>query len=417
MSELEKQLKQIKNHSGKLAQLSGARRKSLLLQLARAILRNEKRILKANRNDCALLNDGSPLRERLELNPRRIEEMANSTNTVAKLPDPLNRTIATKILPNGLRLKKVTVPLGVIGVIYESRPNVTVDIAALALKSGNAVILKGGKECYETNNVLAAIIQNVLKKNRLPTHLVHLIDPAEDWKSTLLNARSYVDVIIPRGGQKLIEYVRKKSKIPVIETGAGVCHAFADRSCHIPSAIRIIVNGKTQRPSVCNSLDTLVIHSAICKPVLQALNKPLSKESVTILADAPSHAILKKYYPSQLLRRARSTDYGREFLSLRLAVKTVPSFTAGLKFVQKHTSGHSETILTANKIHAEIFFREIDAAVLYHNASTRFTDGGEFGFGAEVGVSTQKLHARGPMGAEALISYKWLIRGNGQIRT
>ena len=335
---------------------------------------------------------------------------------MAKLPDPSNRVLEQKKLANGLALRKVSVPLGTVAVIYESRPNVTVDIAALAFKSGNGVVLKGGTESYETNKQLVQIIKQVLAKSGFSWDLIYLINPADNWKKELFTARGLVDVIIPRGGTGLINFVRKNSEIPVIETGAGVCHTFVDEKFDLSIAAKIIVNAKTQRPAVCNSLDTLVVHKTAEKKLLSALAAKLSEFKVEIRADRPAFSILKKYYPGELLKLASASDFGHEFLSLVMSIRTVKTFAEGLEFVKAKTSHHSEAILTRDANHARTFLSEVDAAVVYHNASTRFTDGGEFGMGAEVGISTQKLHVRGPMGAEALTTSKWQAYGRGQTR-
>ncbi len=321
----------------------------------------------------------------------------------------------TRKRPNGLVIKKISVPLGVVGVIYESRPNVTVDLAVLALKTGNAIVLKGGKEAYSTNKVLVSIIHRALKKHGLSSDLVFLVDPASNWKKDLLNAHGLVDVLIPRGGQGLINWVRENSHLPIIETGAGVCHTFVD-NYDVKKSVDIIVNSKTQAPAVCNALDTLVVNHQMLKKLMPALAAPLAEWGVEIFADNDSYRALKNIYPAKLLHMAKPEHFGREFLSLKMSIKTVKNFAEGLAFVKKYTSGHSEAILTNNRRHSSAFLKQIDAAAVYHNASTRFTDGGEFGMGAEVGISTQKLHARGPMGLEALTSYKWIVEGNGQTR-
>jgi len=415
MDSLTVKLKKTKQASLQLAGLSFGDRNRLLRDVAKAISRNSKIILAANQKDLKAFGGDEPVRERLELNRKKIKGITKSIADVAVLPDPLNRILDVRKRPNGLRISKVSVPLGVLGVIYESRPNVTVDLAVLALKTGNAIVLKGGKEAYESNKILVFLIRQVLKKHKLPVEAVLLIDPKSDWKKDLLGAHGLVDVLIPRGSNSLINWVRKNSSLPVIETGAGVCHTFAD-DYNVKKSVDIIVNAKTRRPSVCNALDTFVVNKAIVKNLLRALAAPLAEYRVKIFADAPSYHVLKNIYPAELLQKAKPEHFGVEFLSLKMSIKTVNNFTEGLDFVKKHTSGHSEAILTNNKQHASIFLKEIDAAAVYRNASTYFTDGGQFGMGAEVGISTQKLHARGPMGLEALTSYKWVVEGTGQIR-
>jgi glutamate-5-semialdehyde dehydrogenase len=408
-------LKKTKQASVKLAGLLSGDRNRLLRHVAAAISKSTKRILAANQKDLKAFSGDESVRERLELNHKKIKGIIKSIIDVASLPDPLNQILDFRKRPNGLRISKISVPLGVLGVIYESRPNVTVDLAALALKTGNAVVLKGGREAYQSNKILVSLFHQVLKKHKLPVEAVLLVDPKSEWKKDLLGAHGLVDVLIPRGSNNLINWVRENSRLPVIETGAGVCHTFAD-DYNVKKSVDIVVNAKTRRPSVCNALDTLVINKPMVKKLLPALAAPLAEYRVTIFADAPSYQVLKNIYPAELLQKAGAEHFGVEFLSLKMSVKTVNNFTEGLNFVKAHTSGHSEAILTNNGHHAAIFLKEVDAAAVYRNASTYFTDGGQFGMGAEVGISTQKLHARGPMGLEALTSYKWVVEGSGQVR-
>ncbi len=416
MEKLTKQLHQTKQASRRLAETPAKIRNRLIVDFGRAMVKNQSQILRANRRDLLKFQGDLAMRERLELNPGKIKSIVQGLGQVVTLPDPIGQVLETKKLANHLLFKKISVPLGVVAVIYESRPNVTVDLAALAIKSGNALVLKGGKESFETNRVLVSIMRKVLMRLGLPGQLLLLVNPESDWTKVLLNAHGLLDVIIPRGGAGLIEFVRKNATIPVIETGAGVCHTFVDENYDVKRAVSIIVNAKTQRPSVCNSLDTLVVHKKILEPLMKELAPHLADRQVEILADARSFKALAVLYPQQLLHHAQAADFGHEFLSLKLAIKTVDDFQQGLEFVQTHTSGHSEAILTQNTKHAKQFCDSVDAAVVYVNASTRFTDGGKFGMGAEVGVSTQKLHVRGPMGAQALTSYKWQVWGSGQVR-
>lgn len=416
MSKLIKQLNVTKQASRILSETSTEKRKQIILDISDAILSNTEIILKANAKDIKNFKGSLPLCERLELNKEKITQIVKSLKKVAVYTDYVGKILETKKLANGLILKKISVPLGVVAVIYESRPNVTVDLAALAIKSGNAVVLKGGKESFETNKVLVQIMKKVLIKHGLSDELLLLLDSKSEWKKTLLTARGLIDVVIPRGGKGLIDFVRDNATIPMIETGAGVCHTFVDEDYDVNNAVQIIINAKTQRPAVCNSLDTLVVHKTILEKLLKKLSDGLVKYNVEILADVHAYKILQSIYPKHLLKHSHSTDYGYEFLALKLAIKTVEDFKEGMDFVQMHTSGHSEAILTNNTDHANQFCNYIDAAVVYVNASTRFTDGGEFGLGAEVGVSTQKLHARGPMGIEALTTYKWVATGSGQVR-
>lgn len=416
MSEFLSQLEKVKKSSEKLAALSSAERARLILEVGKIFRSHQNEILRANQKDLKLMDQSSAMRERLELNSKKIQALVSGITKIAKLPDVLGHALEQNKLSNGLLVKKIAVPLGVVAVIYESRPNVTADLTALAFKSGNALVLKGGKESYQTNSIMVKLVHKVLKRFGLPQDLIYLIDPKTSWQKELFQAHGLVDVIIPRGGEGLIRFVRENSQIPVIETGAGVCHTFVDESFNLQKTVAIIINAKTQRPSVCNSLDTLVLHEKSLHKLLPALAASLAEFRVTIKADFSSFEVLKKYYPTDLLQKAVASDYGKEFLSLQMAIKTVKNFEHGLDFVKYHTSGHSEALISKSKKHLDRFLKEVDAAVVYTNASTRFTDGEEFGMGAEVGISTQKLHVRGPMGAQALTSYKWIVLGRGQIR-
>lgn len=409
------QLHKIKAAQPGLAVLSLKKRNQILNDLSELLLKHQSEIIPANQKDIKALKRVEML-DRLVLNPNRIGSMIAGLRDLAKQPEVLNKVLETRRPKNGLVIKKVSVPLGVVGVIYESRPNVTIDLAGLGIKSGNAVVLKGGSEAYESNKALVGLIHQVLKKHQLAPELVYLINPKDAWQKVLLNAHGLVDVLIPRGSNNLITWVRENSKLPVIETGAGVCHTLVDDKINAQKAADIIVNAKTQRPDVCNALDTLVIHQAALKSVLPLTAKGLAKHHVEIFADADSHQVLKKIYPAGLLKKVKPSHYGYEFLAQKMAIKTVKNFEEGLLFVKKYTSGHSESLLSHNTQHIARFLKEIDAAAVYANVSTRFTDGGEFGMGAEVGISTQKLHARGPMGLESLTSYKWVVSGNWAVR-
>ncbi len=409
------QLKKTKARQSDLAALSLADRNRILVNLSGLLKKRSREIFQANAADLKNLKRFK-MRDRLALNKKRLNGMIGGLVKLSKLSDPINRNLESKKLKNGLSLSKVSVPLGVVGVIYESRPNVTVDLAGLAIKSGNALVLKGGSEAYNSNKVLVNLIHQALKSSRLSTDLVYLINPKEIWQKTLLSAHGLVDVLIPRGSEGLIKWVRENSRLPIIETGAGVCHILVDNNVNIKKTTDIIINAKVQRPDVCNALDTLVIHKQCLRDVLLDAAKQLARHNVEIFADAESHAVLKNIYPNKLLYKAKQSDFGKEFLSLKIAVKTVANFEEGLEFIKTHTSGHSESILSNYNYHIEQFLKEVDAAAVYANASTRFTDGEEFGMGAEVGISTQKLHARGPMGLEALTSYKWVASGNWLIR-
>jgi glutamate-5-semialdehyde dehydrogenase len=431
MNNLLVKLQNAKKHQPSLALLSLAERNKILISVAELLKKNKRKILSANGQDLKNLQR-MDMRDRLVLNDKRLLSMEQGLQALTKLPDSLNKILEKKDLKNGLHLSKISVPLGVVAVIYESRPNVTIDLAGLAIKTGNALVLKGGSEAHQTNKILTSLIHQALAKHRLSPDLVYLIDPKESWQKVLLNAHGLVDVLIPRGSSGLIEWVRKNSRLPIIETGAGVCHIFVDDKTDPVKAAEIIVNAKTQRPDVCNALDTVVIHRKSLNAVMSELAKkfiafsqwaplrsamvPIGQRHVEIFADDETYRILKNVYPMKVLRKAKPTDFGKEFLSLKMSIKTVGSFEEGLEFVKQKTSGHSESILSKNPKHIARFLNEVDAAVVYQNASTRFTDGGEFGMGAEVGISTQKLHARGPMGLEALTSYKWVAKGNWLLR-
>ncbi len=353
------------------------------------------------------------MRDRLILNVDRIENMAREIEILIKMPDPVGEIFdcSNRL---GLKICKQRVPIGVIGAIYESRPNVTTDIAAICIKSGNACVLKGGKEARESYQAIYKVIEAALGKNK---NAVQLIDPTlKDVVLDMLHATGLIDVIIPRGSSRLINFVRENSKVPVIETGAGVCHTFVDESAKIDPAAKIIFNAKTQRPSVCNALDTLVIHKKIAKEFLPVVSKLLKTKNVEIFADKESFAVLKGIYPRELLHLATPASFGQEFLSQKMSIKTVSGVEVAIDFINTHTSKHSEAILTENKKNSEKFLKEIDAAVVYSNASTRFSDGACFGLGTEIGISNGKLHARGPMGAREMTTYKWVVKGKYNTR-
>lgn len=351
------------------------------------------------------------LLDRLRLTPERISGLAKAVREVIELEDPIGRVLEEKTLPNGLLLQKISVPLGVIGCIYEARPNVTVDIAALAIKSGNAVALRGGSAAENTNKVLVDIIQAGLRKASLPSALVQTIDEfGREGAQQMMQARGLIDVLIPRGSASLIQTVVHESKVPVIETGDGVVHIYVDSEVDHSIVAPIVVNSKAQRPSVCNSLETLLIHKDVAKSLLPEIAKSLKDAGVTIHGCEKTQAIIECV-------PATEEDWATEYLSLDLSVKVVESLDEALKHIARYSTHHTESILTTNQANAERFLTENDSAVVMVNASTRFTDGGEFGFGAEVGISTQKLHARGPMGLRELTSSKWLVRGSGQVRS
>ncbi len=387
--------------------------KKTLLTLAQELENKSSLILSANKKDIAKQYPGDPKTDRLLLNEQRIKAIANSIRKVSRLPNPSNKIIGQKILPNGLQLQKLAVPIGVVGAIYESRPNVTFDIAALCIRSGNACVLKGSSDAAFTNKAAIAIIKNALFKNGLPPDCVTLLPAAREVVKDLFTATKYIDVIIPRGSDNLIQFVRKNSMVPVIETGAGVCHVYVEKNADIGMAVNITVNAKVSRPSVCNSMDTLIIDKDIAPQILQQLQPQFGKYKVGIYADATSYKLLKGY---TYLHKAALEDFAREFLSLNCAIKVVNGMDEALAHIATYSTKHSEAIVTNNKSAAAHFLRAVDAAAVYHNASTRFTDGEEFGLGAEIGISTQKLHARGPFALEKLVTEKWVVRGTGQVR-
>lgn len=413
MSSIQQQL--IKTHS-----------KAIVLQLAKAsvinsiiktfadeLLKNAVTIIKANKKDLAKMEQSNPLYDRLLLTPERLASIANSLKKIAKLADPSGKIIEEKKLPNGIHLQKITTPLGVVAAIFESRPNVVVDIAALCLKSRNACVLKGSRDADHTNKAIVKIIHQVLEQHQLPKELVQLLPPQREIVNDLFTATKYIDVIIPRGSNSLIQFVRKNSLVPVIETGAGVCHVYVHKDAHVQMAVDITVNAKTTRPSVCNAMDTVIVDEAIAQQFLSALQPVFQSKNVILYADTKGYSLLKGY---PYLYKATKEDFYREFLSLTCAVKIVKNEEEALTHIAEHGTKHSEAIVTNNKKVAEQFLSSVDAAAVYHNASTRFTDGEEFGLGAEVGIATQKLHARGPFALEKLVTEKWILRGSGQIR-
>lgn len=406
----------VKAAGRELAQIPDDVRNRVLTGLADAVIRNKDMLLAANADDLGRMDRRDPMYDRLMLTARRIDDIARDMRHVAELPSPLGHTCGTKTLPNGLRLWRVSVPFGVIGVIYESRPNVSFDVFSLCFKSGNACILKGGHNAESSNRAIVWLIKDTLRNNGLcPRHSVELLPPTHEAAAELLAAVGYVDLCIPRGGKRLIQFVRDTARVPVIETGAGVVNTYFDADGDTEMGTRIIYNAKTRRVSVCNALDCLIIHRSRLAD-LPRLCLPLAGKEVRIYADDDALKALKGQYPKRLLRQAESDSYGTEFMDYMMSVKTVPSLDAALHHIAVYGSGHSECIITQNADAAEKFKRCVDAACVYWNAPTSFTDGAQFGLGAEIGISTQKLGPRGPMGLEALTTYKWIIEGNGQTR-
>ncbi len=385
--------KKTKLASRLLATLSDDKRNEVLLAVADAIAANKQRILAANAIDLAQMDPSNPLYDRLQLTDKRLDDIASDMRNVSQLPSPLGRILKESTLPNGLRLKRVSVPFGVIGMIYEARPNVTFDVFSLCFKSGNACVLKGGKDADSSNREEVALIHEVLALHGIPTDIVALLPATHEATAEMLNAVGYIDVCIPRGGRRLIDFVRDNAKVPVIETGAGVVSAYFDEFGDIEKGRRIIDNAKTRRVSVCNALDCLIIHRSRLAE-LDVLLEPVIKKGVKILQG----------------------DFGTEFMDYKMSIKVVDSIDEALDHIATYDSGHSECIITENEANALKFQQMVDAACVYVNAPTSFTDGAQFGLGAEIGISTQKLGPRGPMGLEEITTYKWLIEGNGQVR-
>ena len=387
----------------------------ILNAVADAAIAETPFILAENKKDLARMDKNDPKYDRLKLTKERLKGIAADTRNVATLPSPLGKVLKESVRPNGMRLTKVSVPFGVIGIIYEARPNVSFDVFSLCLKSGNACILKGGSDADCSNRAIISVIHEVLKKFNINPHIVELLPADREATAALLNAVGYVDLIIPRGSSSLIHFVRENAKIPVIETGAGICHTYFDEFGDVNKGAAIIHNAKTRRVSVCNALDCAIIHEKRLID-LPMLCEKLKDSHVIIYADAQAYQALKNRYPAELLEHAKAESFGTEFLDYKMAVKTVKSFEDALRHIQENSSRHSECIVTENKERAALFTKIVDAACIYTNVSTAFTDGAQFGLGAEIGISTQKLHARGPMGLEEMTSYKWVIEGNGQTR-
>jgi len=398
-----------------LQNLPNAKRQELTMDIAAILRIKADAILAANAIDLQKMALENPLYDRLQLTPSRLEAIADGIHTIAALPDPCGVFMSSYQKENGLLIDKITVPLGVVGAIYEARPNVTMDIAALCLRSGNAVVLKGGSDAYATNQCMVQEMQAVLADHGLPEENICLLPPGREGMTEWLQATQYIDVIIPRGSQSLIDFVRQTATVPVIETGAGVCHTYVHRTANLAMAAAIVVNAKTQRPSVCNALDTILADKEIADDFLPLLIPDFLKFNVNIFADETAYTILTAAgYPH--IQKAAPEDFGREYLSQQCSIKIVAEVEAALEHIALYSSKHSEAIVCESPDVAEYFLRTVDAAAVYHNASTRFTDGAEFGLGAEVGISTQKLHARGPFALEKLVCEKWIIRGDGQIR-
>ncbi|MDP3061678.1 MAG: glutamate-5-semialdehyde dehydrogenase [Chloroflexota bacterium] len=419
IADLEAKGKTARAAGRKLAYLSTDIKNKALLNIVQALVSRQAEILAANQRDqeaARASGMGAAMLDRLVLNPSRLEGMAADVRAVAALPDPVGETFDMRTLPNGLQVGKRRVPLGVIGAIYESRPNVTVDISVLCLKSGNAVILRGGSEAIHSSSALVRVVQDAAYSAGVPQGAVQFVDsPERALVDHMLTMKDYIDLLIPRGGAGLIHMVADKACMPVVTGGIGVCHTYVDATADIEKAAAIVYNAKVQRPTVCNALDTVLVHSRIADRYLPRMGQELGKAGVELHCDETALNILKAI-PTLKLKAATVEDWGKEFLALVAAIKVVDSLDGALEHIDRYGSGHSEAIVTEDYSSAMRFLAEVDAACVYVNASTRFTDGGQFGLGAEVGISTQKLHARGPLGLKELTTYKWVIFGNGQVR-
>ncbi len=409
------QFEAAKRAAAQVALLPDRTRSEALLAVAEAIERECDTLLRANAEDLARMDPQNPLYDRLQLTPERLSGIAADMRHVAALPSPLGRVLDERTLPNGLHLRKVSVPFGVIGVIYEARPNVTFDVFSLCLMSGNVALLKGGSDADASNRAAVALIRRTLAERGLPEDAVVLLPPTREAVGELLGAVGYVDLVIPRGGRALIDYVRDHARVPCIETGAGVVHCYFDAEADLETGRRIVLNAKTRRVSVCNALDTLLVHASRLSD-LPALVAPLAEKKVTVFADPRSLAALSDGRYGAGLEPAVPEHFDTEFMDYKMALRTVDSLDEALAHIATHGSGHSESIVTADPAAARRFQAEVDAACVYVNAPTSFSDGAQFGLGAEIGISTQKLGARGPMGLAEITTYKWLVEGSGQIR-
>ena len=412
--ELKETFERVKKASKRLALLTDVQRNDILNAVADAIMTQQERILKANDQDLAKMDPSNPLYDRLQLTESRLEGIASDMRNVATLPTPLGHITKEKTLPNGLRLCRISVPFGVIGMIYEARPNVTFDVFSLCFKSGNACVLKGGKDADCSNREEVALIHEVLEQYGVSEDVVALLPATHEATGEMLNAVGYIDLCIPRGGRKLIDFVRDTARVPVIETGAGVVNTYFDKDGDLEMGKAIIHNAKTRRVSVCNALDCLLIHESRLGD-LTALCEKMAEKHVIIYADKQAYGALDGHYP--YLEYATEESFGTEFMDYKLAIKTVSSLDEAIAHIDENGSGHSEAIVTMDEAAARKFQAHVDAACVYWNAPTSFTDGAQFGLGAEIGISTQKLGPRGPMALEEICTYKWLIEGEGQIRS
>ena len=419
ITELKAKAKAANEASRPLAYLSTDIKNKALHNIAEDLRSKTKEIITANKLDLAQAaanGINETMQDRLLLNEKRLQAMADDVLVVAGLPDPAGEIFDMRTMPNGLLIGRKRVPLGVIGAMYESRPNVTIDISALCLKSGNAVILRGGKEAFNSNLALVKLVQQAISRAGVPEGAVQFVENTDrTLVGEMLKLNQYIDLMIPRGGAPFVKFVIENAAMPVVAGGIGVCHTFVDSSADMEKAVAIVYNAKVQKPSVCNALDTILVHQVVAEEYLPAVAAELAKAGVELHCDKPAMKILKSE-PGLKLKAAVQDDWGKEFLSLTAAVKVVDSLDEALAHIAKYGSGHSEAIITEDYSSGMRFLNEVDAACVYINASTRFTDGSQFGLGAEVGISTQKFHARGPLGLKELTSYKWIIFGSGQVR-
>lgn len=413
--EVRSELRILRQSTRKVNLLDPDKIDQILREIADLTSTRHSEILEANKKDLARMDEADPKYDRLKLTPERLKNIEKDIRAVANLPTPLGITLEAKEVPSGLKLRKISVPLGVVGVIFESRPNVTFDVFALCFKAGNAVVLKGSRDAHYSNYAITKIIKEVLAKYRLED-AVYLAPADRTMMPVILEASEYIDVIIPRGSEGLIQYVRENAKVPVIETGAGIVHTYYDQSADLDKGKKVIINAKTRRVSVCNALDTLLIHQSRIEDLIQIFQGIDNEFGLTLFADDRSFEILSNHYDLRLLYRAKPEHYGTEFLSMKMSIKVVDDLQEALDHIDLYSSRHSEAIIAEDPSVISRFMAAVDAATVYANASTAFTDGSEFGLGAEIGISTQKLHARGPMGLKELTSYKWLVTGDGHIR-
>ena len=413
--QLKETFERVRAASKSLTALTDQQRNEILQAVANAIIDFKERILVANAQDLAKMDPKNPLYDRLQLTEKRLKDIASDMRNVASLPSPLGHVTKEKTLPNGLRLHRVSVPFGVIGMIYEARPNVTFDVFSLCFKSGNACVLKGGSDADLSNQAAIELIHEVLQQYGVNPDIATLLPATHEATGELLNAVGYVDLCIPRGGRRLIDFVRDTARIPVIETGAGVVNTYFDKEGDLEMGKAIVCNAKTRRVSVCNALDCLLIHEERLGDLFE-LVKPLLDHKVTLYADGPAYQLLTGHYPAILLEPATDDSFGTEFMDYKMAIRTVSSLNEAIAHIDRYGSGHSEAIITQNEATARRFQQAVDAACVYWNAPTSFTDGAQFGLGAEIGISTPKLGPRGPMALEEITTYKWIIEGEGQVR-